>query len=453
MEAKERYNVKIEKIIYGGKSLAKIGDYPVFTEGGCPEDVVLIEVTKKNKHYGYAKIVETIEKSKYHTEPFCPLHKVCGGCGLQQIEYSKQLTEKENIVKETIKKFYGEEVTVLPIKFPKENKHYRYKVQYPVSQTKVSKRIIAGYYKRGTHETVNIKYCPVQPEILDEITDKIRNYAKDYGITGYSENTGKGLLRHIVYRMSSYNKKILVMLVINSSYTDKHIRNFAKKIYEEPQITGVCINYNTKKTNVITGEKTECIEGQDFIEEKIGSIEYKIGANSFFQVNPQSAEIIFNTAKEMIQSECENPSILDAYSGVSAFGLQMKDFAKEIICVEESKSSTDDAKINVAKNKITNVKIINEDAEKVFKGFVDENRLFDVVLLDPPRKGCSEKSLEYAAKLSNNVIIYTSCNPSSLAADLKKLKDFGFIPKKIQPVDMFCHTPHIENVVLITKGN
>lgn len=443
--------LKIEKIIYGGQALVKSGDYPVFLNGGCPGDVVRIEIVKKNKSYGIGKIKEIITPSDKRVKPFCPLHNVCGGCGLQHIDYGEQLIQKQNIVKETVEKIYGESLSVLPVRHGENDRNYRYKVQYPVSQTKVSKRIIAGYYKEGTHETVNIKYCPVQPGILDEITEITRNKAQEYKISGYNEKNHSGLLRHLIYRVSRDNGKILIVLVLNSEFADKNVRKFAEEMGKIDVVAGVVANFNTKKTNVILGEKSQTLYGQDYITEKIGEITYKISSGSFFQVNPDAAKIIFDTAKEIIKKNTAYPVILDAYSGVSAFGLQMKDIAEEVICVEENSSSTKDATENIKLNNAENVTVINDDAAKTFERFVSCGKNFDVVLLDPPRKGCTEQSLDYASKLSKNLIIYVSCNPSTLARDLKYLKTKGFQAEYIQPVDMFCHTPHIESVALIRK--
>ena len=448
---REIFTAKIEKLLYGGKSLAKVDGFPVFIEGGCPDDIAEIEIVKRNKSYAIGQIVNLKTSSLQRVKPFCPLHNVCGSCGLQHISYEEQLRQKRLIVQETISKIYGENIDVLPVKFPQNNKNYRHKVQYPISQTKVSKRIIAGYFKKNSHEAINIKYCPVQPEILDDLTEFVRRAAAECNITGYDEKRHSGVLRHVIYRISEFTGKILVTLVINSEKIDKNLNKFAEKLMTFKDVTGVVANFNTAKTNVITGSRNICLCGENFIIEKIGDIQYKVSSGSFFQVNPQSAKIIFDTAKEMIKENVENPSILDAYSGVSAFGLQMKDIAKEIICVEECKSSTDDAKYNVELNKAKNVTVINDDASKTFEKFVKEGKVFDVVLLDPPRKGCSVESLDYAAKLSSKLIVYVSCNPSTLAKDMKYLSEKGFAPKYIQPADMFCHTPHIESVALLIK--
>lgn len=445
------FELKIEKMIYGGNAMGKIYGFPYFAEGGCPDDVADVKLIKKNKSYAIVKINSIKTASDKRIKPFCPMHNVCGSCDWQYIDYEEQLLQKQNIVKETIQKIYGENLPILPVKHARTNREYRHKVQYPVSQTKVSKRLIAGYFKKGTHEPVNIKFCPVQPKILDELTEFIRETAKSLNISGYDEKKHSGLLRHIIYRMSHYNQKVLITLVLNDQKICNKIEELANLIFEKDFVTGICVNFNDRKTNVITNGKSIPLKGDDFIIEKVNEILYKVSADSFFQVNPEAAEIMFSTAKKMIEENIQNPTILDAYSGVSAFGLQMKDIAKEIVCVEENSSSAHDAVFNIKLNQAKNITVINNDAAKTFEKLILNGKKFNVVLLDPPRKGCSQESLNFATQLAEKIIVYVSCNPSSLARDLKYLKENGFTAKYIQPVDMFCHTSHIENVVLIEK--
>ena len=234
---KEFFTVKIQKLLYGGKSLAKIDGFPVFVEGGCPEDIAEIKIVKRNKSYAIGQIVDLKTPSLHRVKPFCSMHNVCGSCGLQNISYEEQLRQKRLIVQETISKIYGDNIDVLPVKFPKNNKNFRHKVQYPISQTKVSKRIIAGYYKKNSHEAINIKYCPVQPEILDELTEFIRTAASEFNITGYDEKCHSGLLRHVVYRISRFSGKILVTLVINSDKIDKNLNKFSSTLMSFENVT------------------------------------------------------------------------------------------------------------------------------------------------------------------------------------------------------------------------
>lgn len=376
------------------------------------------------------------------------MQKVCGACQLQFIDYAYQLLIKKLIVEDTMRTIGHIDTPInMPIKSP-EIKSFRHKIQYPVSQTKVSKKLLAGYYKPQSHEIVNIKYCPIQPEICDKVIDFIRNTANEYNISGYNEKKHIGDLQtHWSIRSSSYNGKLLVTLVINTNKITKNISDFSKRIFDEfEDVTGVCINFNNKKTNVILGAKTECIIGDDFIYEKILDKTFKIGSSTFFQVNPKSAENIFKYVKDEIKKH-NNPTILDAYAGIATFGIIISDSALKVTSVEENKESIEKAKEVLEINKIDNVELHTEDTTKYLKSI---KKKFDITILDPPRKGCTKEALDETIAHTKNKIIYVSCNPATLARDLKYLKDNGCKIESIQPFDMFCHTYHIENVAIIS---
>lgn len=431
-----------------GYGIARIDGKVVFVMNALTGDKVKAKIDKICKNYIYANAIEVIEPSMHRTQPVCPLQKVCGACQLGFIDYEYQLALKRQNVEDVMRKIAGLDLKInFPIASP-EKSHYRHKVQYPVSQTKNSERIIAGYYKPKSHEIVNIKYCPVQSEICDKIIDFIRENAQKYNVSGFTEKTHKGDLRHIVLRISSDNGKVLATLVMNNSEMQKRYKDFAQVIYENfDEISGVCINFNDKKTNVILGKKTQCVVGKNCITEKILDKTFKIGADTFFQVNPKSAENIFRYVKDYIKNSFKNPTVLDAYSGVSAFGITVSDVAKEVVCVEENTSSCLLAKEIAQENNVQNIEINNMDAGKFFES---EKRKFDVVILDPPRSGCTTQSLDNALKVCKGKIIYVSCNPATLARDLKYLAEKGGkIKEAIQPFDMFCHTYHIENVAII----
>lgn len=448
MKINDEYTVKIEKITNLGFGLAKIDGFVVFVKDACPEDTAKIKITKVNKNFANGEIIELIKPSKHRVKPFCPMQKVCGACQLQFIDYDYQLELKQQIVQDAMKTIGNLDIEIpRPIPSP-EIKNYRHKIQYPVTETKNSKRILAGYYKPGTHEIVNIKYCPIQPEICDRIIEFIREKAFDYGISGFNEKKHSGDLRHIVIRSSLATGKNLVILVVNATKTFDRLNDFAKCIFEEfYEVAGVCVNFNSKKTNVILGNKTECLAGKDFVKERILDKTFRIGPNTFFQVNPKSAENIFRYVKEYIQNNFENPIILDAYAGITSFGICISDICKKVVSVEENKEATELARETAKVNNIENVEIHNQDAAKFFE---KEKRKFDAIILDPPRKGCTKESLDEACRLSKGKIIYVSCNPATLARDLKYLKEEkGATIESIQPFDMFCHTYHIENVAII----
>lgn len=455
MKVFDEIDLDIEKLSNLGFGIAKHEGLVIFVENSCPGDKVKAKITKLNKNWANASVVEIVEKSPHRVEPFCAMNSVCGGCQLQFIDYDYQLKLKKEIVEDAIKSIGQLDVQINdPIRSP-ENLHYRHKVQYPVSQTKVSKRILAGYYKPKSHEIVNIKHCPIQPEICDEIIEFIRNTAFDYAISGYSEKKHAGDLRHVVIRVSKATDKVLVTLVVNSSKIFDRLNDFAQNIYENfKQVSGVCVNFNSKKTNVILGDVTETVAGKNFVKERILDRTFRIGPKTFFQINPQSAENIFTFVKNIIKENFESPNVLDAYAGVTSFGITVSDICKKVVSVEENKEAVELAQETINLNEIKNVELHNMDTRKFFeKELKTKKRRFDAIILDPPRKGCSEECLKDALALCKGKIIYVSCNPATLARDLKFLTENGAKVELIQPFDMFCHTYHIENVAVVSVKN
>lgn len=440
--------VNIEGFSNLGYGIARIDGFVIFVENSCPQDEVKIRLTKVTKNYANGSVVEIITPSPHRVEPFCQMQKVCGACQLQFIDYDYQLELKRQIVEDAIHHIAGLDIEIpKPIASP-DIKAYRHKVQYPISETKVSKRILAGYYKSKSHEIVNIKHCPIQPAICDKIIELIRDKAFDYGISGFNEKKHTGDLRHVVLRCSAATGKVLVTLVVNATKTFDRLDDFANAILKEIyEVSGVCVNFNSKKTNVILGDKTECLCGKDFVKEYILEKTFKIGPNTFFQVNPKSAENIFCYVKDYIKNNLPDAMVLDAYAGVTSFGVCVADVCKKVVSVEENAEAVALAREIVEKNDIKNVEIHNQDALQFCQ---KEKRKFDVIILDPPRKGCTEESLNEVIRLSKGTIIYVSCNPATLARDLKYFIERGAKVESIQPFDMFCHTYHIENVAIIT---
>lgn len=447
MRINDEIEVKIEKIADSGDGIARFDGLVIFVENSCPDDFLKVKITKVNKNWASAKIIEIIIPSIYRIEPFCPMQKVCGACQLQFVNYDYQLKIKKQIVEDAMKKIAGIDVEVKDVLPSPQTKEYRCKVQYPISQTKVSKRILAGYYKQKTHEVVNIKYCPIQPKICDEIIEFIRNKAFDYAISGFIEKKHSGDLRHVVLRVSKSTGKILVVLVVNATKTFDRLNAFAKCIFENfKEVDGVCVNFNSKKTNVILGSKTQCLEGKSFVCEKVLDKTFKIGACSFFQVNPMTAENIFGFVKNYIKDNFKNPVVMDAYAGISTFGIIVSDVCKKVVSVEENNEAVNFARESSELNKVKNIEIHNMDTQVFFE---KENREFDVVILDPPRKGCTKETLDSVLRFCKGKVIYVSCNPATLARDLKYLTGKGAKVEFVQPFDMFCHTVHVESVAVI----
>ena len=308
-----------------------------------------------------------------------------------------------------------------------------------------------GYYKQNSHDLTNIKYCPVQPEIINDIAQFTRD---NFELDCFDEKSNKGLLKNVLMRISSFNNDILLTLVLNCNENDfinyeSAIFRFFKKIMAQfREIKGGFVNFNPKKTNKILSDETLKIAGDDFIIEKLGNKTYKIGATSFFQVNPKSAVNLFNIVKENIKP---NSTILDAYGGVGAIGIYVSNLASKITLVEENKNAVSMAYDNFKINNIENYEILEGDAKKHFFDFEKKGRSFDYVILDPPRSGCEADGLKAISKLAKN-IIYVSCNPQTLRRDMSLLIEEGFKPKFVQGVDLFPYTHHIEAVCVFERG-
>ncbi len=440
--------VKIEKLASNAQGIARYEGAVIFVDDVCPEDECRVKIVKKHKSYYIAKVVEMLNPSPYRVKPFCPIHSACGACQLQYIDYNQQLIIKKQIVEDAMK---GLDVVVQDVVPSPSIKEFRHKIQYPIRQTSVSKRILAGYFKPKSHELVNIKYCPIQPKVCDEIIEFVRENASQHDVSGYDEKTHTGLLRHVVIRTSHKTNKQIVVLVVNSDMLTPSLRVFAETMIASlKSVEGVLVNFNSKKTNLIMSDDTLLVAGKEYIEEDLCDVTFKIGANTFFQVNPESADNIFRYVKDYISLNFNKPVVFDAYAGISAFGLSLAKVAKKVVSVEENSASVELANKIKIENDISNIDINCADCTEFFEKEVKNNyKGYDVIILDPPRKGCTPESLDYALKLSNSKIVYVSCNPATLARDLKILKEKGAEILSVKPFDMFCHTTHIETVAII----
>ncbi|MBQ4647510.1 MAG: 23S rRNA (uracil(1939)-C(5))-methyltransferase RlmD [Candidatus Gastranaerophilales bacterium] len=450
MKLGETVEVVIEKMVYGGDGLARIGEeqFVVFVKDSLPHDRLKIKITSLNKKFARGEIIEILE-SPNRIKPFCALYNACGSCDCQIASYDFLIKQKSEILKDIFKNIINEE-KIFPVIPSPNDKFYRHKIQYPVQQTKNSKRILLGYYKKNSHDLTNIKYCPVQIEIINEIAQFIRD---NFELDCYNEKTHQGLLKNVLTRISSANGDILLTLILNCEESDfinyeSPIFRFFKKITTQfSAIKGGFVNFNPKKTNKILGKETLKIIGEDFIIEKLGNKSYKIGATSFFQINPKSAVNLFDIVKENIKP---NSTILDAYGGVGAIGIYVSEYASKITLVEENENAISMAYDNFKMNNIENFEILEGDAKKHFQNFEKEKRTFDYIILDPPRSGCESEGLKAIAKLAKN-IIYVSCNPQTLRRDMSLLIEIGFKPKFVKGVDLFPYTHHIEAVAVFER--
>ena len=437
----------IEKLNSEGEGIGRYEGFVFFVKNSCPDDVLLCKITKLNKRYGLADIIEIIKPSLCRVEPKCKMSKLCGACSLQHISYEAQLCYKKQIVADTLRSCLSDDITVSDVIGVYDGYNYRYKIQYPVGSKKGQSRILAGYYQQASHELINIKYCPIQPDEVNDVIEFIKQAAEQHGISAYNEKNLSGLLRHIVIRVSEYNKKMIVALVVNSDKIDNSLKDFASDIYERFEaVNGVSVNFNTSKSNVILGKTSKTLIGKDYVEEELSGVVFKIAADTFFQVNPKCANLMFDYVKTKISELVKEPTVFDAYAGIAAFGIVMSSVAKSVVSVELNELSIQKAKENLDILGISNVEAIASDTMKFLE---HENRHFDVTIIDPPRKGSDEKSLTKIAEITDKYLVYVSCNPATLARDLKVLLDKGFVVESIQPFDMFPQTPHVETVVVL----
>jgi len=462
VEKNDIVEVKIDSLAYGGEGVGKIDGFTVFVENSAPGDVLNVRITFKKNTFARGEIVEIVKESPNRVKPECAMVKVCGGCDWQHIEYEAQLKAKRQIVEDSLRRIGGIDAPVRDVLPSDKIYGYRCKVQNPVQQTEVSKRLLLGYYKKGTHELVNIKHCPIQPDLIEEVAEYIRDKGQELGITAYDKkgNTNnkkakKGLLRHVVFRYSMSDNNLIVIFVINSDNVSRELRELAASCKDKfPEIAGVLANFNTRDSNVILGQKMALLEGVNYVEEHMEDRVYRITAGSFFQVNPMSAIKMFNTVKNMINERLDKPTILDVYAGVASFAIWLKDSAKTMTAIEEYPQAVIDAKVNIDLNKHiegADIEMVGGNADEVLESYVKDGKKYEVVILDPPRKGCAPIAIESAAKLAEKYIIYVSCNPTTLARDLRLLDDLGFETEYVQPVDMFCHTYHVESIALIKR--
>ncbi len=445
LKISDTVDLTIEKLVYGGDGLCRFGEekFVVFVKNAVVGDKVKAKITSLNKKFARAEIVEIIESSSHRTKPLCPLYNACGSCQLQNYDYDFLIQQKQEVLKDIFKNI---KTNLLSFKKSPKTLAYRHKIQYPVRQTKNSKRILMGYFKNNSHDLTNIKFCPMQPDIINKITQFIRD---NWEFDCYSEKNHKGLLKNVLFRINSTLDSVLVVFVLNiEKYDSKNLKPFFEKLKNEfPIIKGCFVNFNPKKTNSILSENTTKILGDDFIIENLKDRRYKIGPVSFFQVNPYATVELFDIVKENVK---EDSSILDAYGGVGAIGIYLKEKAKSITLVEQNVEATKFAKENFELNEIKNYEILTGDAKKHFLNFEKENKIFDYIILDPPRSGCDKEGLKAVMKLAKN-IIYVSCNPETLKRDVDLLIENDFKLKSIQGVDLFPYTYHIETVAVLEK--
>ncbi|MFD1850763.1 23S rRNA (uracil(1939)-C(5))-methyltransferase RlmD [Oceanobacillus bengalensis] len=444
----EELTLSFEDLTHEGNGVTKINGYPLFVPNALPGEVGVVKVVKANKNFGYGKLLELTKKSSERIEPTCHVH--CGGCQLQHMSYKLQLEMKQNQVKNVMKKVaHLDHVPIHPIIGMDNPFNYRNKVQIPVGEK--NGELITGFYQRRSHRILeNLDSCSIQNEEINQIVKATRQIAGRIGIKAYNEEKHSGELRHIMVRTGFVTNETMVVLVTKTdklTNKDVLIQELTAKF---PHIKSIIQNVNNKRTSVILGEKTKVLWGEEYIHDKIGDITFAISAKSFYQVNPVQTKVLYEKALEYAEID-KDDVVIDAYCGIGTISLFLAQKAKKVYGIEVVPDAIRDAKMNAELNGITNAEFYVGEAEKVMPQWKAEGLKADVIIVDPPRKGCEVDFLQAMIDSEPKRIVYVSCNPSTLARDLRILEDGGYQTMEVQPVDMFPQTPHVETVVLLER--
>ena len=440
----DRQTVYIEDLTHDGNGVAKIDGYPLFIQGALPGETAEIHVMKTLKNYGFAKVINILEKSPDRVEAPCVYFSQCGGCQLQHLSYEGQLKWKQNMVANVMKRLGKIDAPVLPVKGMEEPWHYRNKSQIPFAQNEAG-QMVAGFYKTKSHSIVDMERCLIQTGEADVVMADLKRELEILGVRPYDEKSHQGMLRHVVVRKGRATGEVMVVLVTKSKKFPQASAAIEKIRALIPNVTSIVQNVNGEKTNVIFGNDTFTLWGKDTIEDTIGNVRFEISARSFYQVNPVQTEVLYKQALDYAQLT-GNERVIDAYCGIGSISLFLAQKAGHVMGVEIVEQAIEDAKRNAALNGFTNTYFEAGPAEEVIPRWYKEGKEADVLVVDPPRKGCDEALLSTIIEQKPKRVVYVSCNPATLARDLRILEDGGYKTQEVQPVDMFPHTTHCEAV-------
>ena len=441
--------LKIEDCGIDGEGIGKADGFTVFVKDAVIGDTVRAKIMKAKKNYGYGRLEEIITPSPDRVEPKCQFARQCGGCQLQALSYEKQLEFKTSKVRGHLERIGGfTDIPMEKILGMDQPFHYRNKAQFPVGKSKDG-RIITGFYAGRTHSIIENRDCALGVTRNKEVLDRVIAHMEKFHIQPYDENTGKGLVRHVLIRYGFFTDEMMVCLIINGENLPGE-EALVKSLRQIPETVSVMVNVNKKRNNVILGEKVRLLWGQPYITDKIGEISYQISPLSFFQVNPYQTGRLYGKALEYAQLS-GNETVWDLYCGIGTISLFLAQKAKMVRGVEIIPAAIENAKENARLNGFANTEFFVGKAEEVLpEQFARTGERADVIVVDPPRKGCDETLLSTIIKMQPDRVVYVSCDSATLARDLKYLCERGYELKKVCPVDMFPNTVSVETVVLLS---
>ncbi len=462
MQKNDVVTIEIEDMGNDGEGIGKVNGYALFVKDAIIGDVVEAKVIKAKKNYGYARLMNIISPSKYRVKnPRCPIARKCGGCQIQEMEYGRQLAFKEDKVKGNLVRIGGVPAELVdrvtePIVGMENPFRYRNKAQFPVGTDK-SGRIIAGFYAGRTHSIIPNIDCALGVEVNQTILDCIIAFMEEYDIRAYDEERHEGLVRHVLLRYGFRTHEIMVCLVINGSHIP-HQNVLVERLRRTPGMTSITVSVNRQQTNVIMGTDIQLLWGQGYITDYIGKIRYQISPLSFYQVNPVQTEKLYNLVLEYADLSGKE-TVWDLYCGIGTISLFLAQRAKKVYGVEIVPQAIEDARNNARINDIKNAEFYVGKAEEVLPEYCrahekehdGEAMRADVIVVDPPRKGCEESLLETIVDMEPERIVYVSCDSATLARDVKYLRGRGYEVERVRTVDQFAHTVHIETIVALSR--
>ncbi|MDF2884049.1 MAG: methyltransferase, TrmA family [Clostridiaceae bacterium] len=463
VEKNKEYILKIDGFGYQGEGVGKLENYTIFVPGALLGEKVKVKILKVNKNYAFGKLIDIVEKSEHRVEAVCSIYEKCGGCQLQHLSYKEQLEFKKGRVHDCLvrigrmtviskdnedKNHYENQVLLRDTLGMEDPYRYRNKIQLPIGT--VNNRVVIGFYSPRSHNITDADNCFIQEETGDLLIKLTKKWIRDNNISTYDEKIGEGSLRHVMMRKAFKTGQVMVVIVTNTRELP-HKKEFIEIMKENiPGITSIIHNINREKTNVILSTQCITLWGSDTISDYIGKYKFNISALSFFQVNPVQTEVLYNKALEFADLK-GNEVVFDAYCGTGTISLFLSEKAKKVYGVEIIPEAIENAKINAKENGINNAEFIVGKSEEVIPDLIKKGIKADVVVVDPPRKGCERILLEEISKMGPDKIVYVSCDPGTLARDLAILKDLGYKTVEVQPVDMFPMTAHVECVVLMSR--
>ena len=443
--------IKINGLGSSGEGVGRYEGFTVFVKGALPDETVRVAIDVVKKNYATGKMLELLAASAERVEPACPVYAECGGCQMQHLSYAGQLTVKRQQVQDALARIGHLDTEVLPVIGCGDPWNYRNKMQFPAAPG-AEGSINIGCYAAATHSVVNTDGCMIQKAANNEVLLTVRKWMNRFGISAYDERTGKGLVRHVMSRVGVRSGQVMAVLI-----TAEYDISYKKELLEwlqkyVPGLVSVVQNINKKPGNIVMGPKTRVLHGSPTIKDSLGALSFNISAQSFFQVNSEQAEKLYNKALEYAALSGRE-TVIDVYCGTGTISLYMAKHARKVYGIEIVAPAIDDANKNAQDNGCTNAEFILGDAAEKLPQLLAGGVQPDVVLVDPPRAGCEERVLAAIAAVQPERIVYVSCNPASLARDLAYLEQHGYKAAIAQPVDMFPMTSHVETVCLLNRIN